>query len=237
MKKTQQMLYIFFVATFSLFGLFEVPKDAKYSIHEVKGVKATEKTLQGYGKIVYPKDYDAAHVAIVTWPAQGWRPVEEGTGNEGGMVEGEFSMWWKGNRLYAVNGAVQRKYLTGWSTYPTLASKLPVVAAQDRKYLLTFEANYHPDGGQLFMPKNGKPFVALLALPGDDVMPQDFVAFYFDGSFGVEINPGVWHQPLFPALETAEFKDKQGKVHACIAVNFPEEFGCYLAVPLFEPLE
>ena len=65
--------------------------------------------------------------------------------------------------------------------------------------------------------------------------PKDFKAFYFDGSFGVHIDPGVWHQPFFPVDDELEFWDKQGKVHACVAVDFPKEFKCYIAVPLFEP--
>jgi len=28
------------------------------------------------------------------------------------------------------------------------------------------------------------------------------------------------------------FDDKQGRVHACIAVDLVSEFGCYLEVPL-----
>ena len=35
----------------------------------------------------------------------------------------------------------------------------------------------HEEGGQVFYPRDLEPFVALLALPGDDITPQDFVAF------------------------------------------------------------
>jgi len=48
--------------------------------------------------------------------------------------------------------------------------------------------------------------------------------------------PGSWtqlhHQPVFPLARTAIFDDRQGRVHACVAVNFVSEFGCYLKVPL-----
>ena len=43
---------------------------------------------------------------------------------------------------------------------------------------------------KVFYPTNGDSFVALLALPGDDVTPRDFVAFYFDGSCGLQIKAG-----------------------------------------------
>lgn len=77
--------------------------------------------------------------------------------------------------------------------------------------------------------------MALLAKPDDDVRPEDFLAFYCDGSFGIHIDPGVWHQPAFPLASTAIFDDKQGRVHACIVVDLVSEFGCYLEVPLVPP--
>ena len=55
----------------------------------------------------------------------------------------------------------------------------------NRKFVLVREANYHPDGG--FYPVTKKPFVLLLALPGDDIKLEDFVAFYCDGTCGVQI--------------------------------------------------
>ena len=57
----------------------------------------------------------------------------------------------------------------------------------NRKFVFTREANYHPNGGQVFFPVTKEPFVLLLALPGDDIKLEDFVAFYCDGSCGVQI--------------------------------------------------
>jgi hypothetical protein len=83
-------------------------------------------------------------------------------------------------------------------------------------------------------PQQGRRsvFVALLAPAGDDIKPADFKAYYFDGSKGIHINAGIWHQPLFPVGDSQIFKDKQGAVHACVACNFVEEFGVYFKVPL-----
>ena len=36
------------------------------------------------------------------------------------------------------------------------------------------------------------------AKPGDDLKPEDFVAFWSDGSFGIYIHPGIWHEGVFP---------------------------------------
>ena len=46
---------------------------------------------------------------------------------------------------------------------------------------------------QVFSPKNGDAFVCLLAPAscGDDIRLEDFVAFYFDGTFGVQIYAGI----------------------------------------------
>ncbi len=199
--------------------------------HRVPLVAATGETLRGCGRIV--SDFARDGIAIVTWPQPGWRPVVPGTGNEGGTVEDSFVMERRGEIQHAVNRAVGRSYITGWFADPATAShdRHPT----DTRRIYTHEANYHPDGGQIFSPRDAAAFVALLAKPGDDVTPGDFVAFYCDGSFGIHIDPGVWHQPVFPLGPAATFDDKQGRVHACIAVDFVSEFGCYLEVPLSPP--
>jgi ureidoglycolate lyase len=97
---------------------------------------------------------------------------------------------------------------------------------------LIWRANYHPDGGQLFYLTNGQRFVVPLALPGDDVTPDKFTTFLCDGSAGLYIHPYVWHGPIIPLDDRAELIDRQGRVHARVSVDFPKEFGCYLAVPL-----
>jgi ureidoglycolate lyase/seryl-tRNA synthetase len=156
--------------------------------------------------------------------------VVPGTGNEGGIVEDRFEMVRRGEVQHAVNHAVDRSYITGWFSDPATAQETR--APTDTRRIYTHEANYHPDGGQIFFPRQGGPFVALLARPGDDVTPDDFVAFHCDGAAGLHIDPGVWHQPVFPVGDPVSFDGKQGRVHACISVNFLTEFGGYLEVPL-----
>jgi ureidoglycolate lyase len=197
-------------------------------VHRAPLVVADAETLHGYGHIV--PDFATGSVTIVTWPQPGWRPVVPGTGNEGGVVEDRFEMVRRGEVQHAVNHAVGRSYITGWFADPAIASETRTPCDTGRIY--THEANYHPDGGQIFSPREAAPYVALLAKPGDDITPDDFVAFYCDGAFGLHIDPGVWHQPVFPVGERASFDDKQGRVHCCISVNFVSEFGCYLEVPL-----
>ena len=101
----------------------------------------------------------------------------------------------------------------------------------DVKSILTREANYHPDSGQVFYPVDEVPFYLLLAKEGDDIKATDFVAFYFDGTVGCQIKPGIWHQPPYP-VRRAEFLNKQGAVHACVGYDSIEEEECWLEIIL-----
>jgi len=194
-------------------------------------IRATEASLEGYGHLVHsnPEDY---HLEIVRWPAQGWRPVDEDSGDEGGTVQGTFLSEWRGEVLFGRNEAVDGSYILGYATNPENASEENEVCPQE---VLLWHCNYHPDGGQLFFPLEAKPFVVPLALPGDDVKPGDFVAFWFDGSAGLYIHPNIWHEGVFTTHGSQRFYDKQGAVHARVSVDFAKEFDCLLTVNLTEP--
>ena len=194
-------------------------------------VVATDASLQGCGQLV---DRPASFpIEIVRWPAQGWRPVDENSGDQGGVTEGLFEFAWRGETLFARNNAVGDSYLFGWSTWPEEASREGPTTA--REQALTWRANYHPDGGQLIWPVRGQSFVVALAPPGDDVTPQAFTSFWCDGRHGLYIRPNVWHGAFVPHDDEATFLDRQGRVHARVSVDFPKEFGCYLGVPLDRP--
>ena len=131
-----------------------------------------------------------------------------------------------------MNEAVNGDYVVGWSREPYAIGTQMEPPGCERVYL--WHANYHPDGGQLFFPIDEGAFVAPLALPNEDVAPQHFVAFWFDGTQGLYIHPNVWHEGVFPVNQQQRFFDKQGKVHARINVEFVTEFQCYLSFPLTE---
>lgn len=199
--------------------------------HETPLVVATEASLAGYGRLV--ADPDDCPIEIVRWPAQGSRPVDANSGDQGGVTEGLFDFEWRGETLYASNHAVGDSYLFGWSTWPEEAAADGPATPRERA--LIWRANYHPDGGQMVWPTRRQSFVAPLALPGDDVTPDRFVSFWFDGSKGLYVHPNVWHGAFTPHADAATFLDRQGRVHARVSVDFPREFGCYLAVPLRAP--
>ena len=52
---------------------------------EIPLVKATNENLKGYGYLI--DSFENSDIEIVTWPKQGWRDIEDGTGNEGGTTE------------------------------------------------------------------------------------------------------------------------------------------------------
>lgn len=208
--------------------VFEASSKPSLPLHEVPLIRATEQSLKGYGGFV--DDPDSFDIEIVRWPPQGWRPVDQGTGDEAGWVEGIFRCDWKGDVLYGENEAVNGEYVLGWSTDPQQAKTNET--SSPREHVLLWHMNYHPDGGQFFFPLENKPFVVPLALPGDNLSPEKVVAFWCDGDRGVYIHPNIWHEGVFPVTNSQRFQDRQGRVHARVSSDIGTEFGVYLACPL-----
>ena len=199
---------------------------------EIPIIEATNDNLKGYGYLV--DDFDQCEIEIATWPKQGWREIDEGTGNEGGTTDGPFEAWWDKGILYGRNNAVEHKseydkdgkYLLGYSYDPNEPNKNLTKDDPERIYI--WHVNYHPDGGQLFFPNDKKSFISPLALPGDDIQPNNFIAFYFNGSQGLYIHPNIWHEGIFPTQGSAIFKGKQGKVHGRVSIDLLKEFNSLL---------
>ena len=190
-------------------------------------VDATDATLAGYGFLV--DDPHACKIEIVRWPSQGWRPIDDDSGDEGGTTEGVFVSEWQGDILYGRNEAVGGHYVLAYAEEP---SRADTAHHRDPDRMMLWHCNYHPDGGQLFFPLDARRFLVPLALPGDDVQPEQFVCFRFDGSRGLYIHPDIWHEGVFACAGTQRFFDSQGAVHARVSVDFAREFGCLLEAPL-----
>ncbi|KAF2487804.1 RmlC-like cupin domain-containing protein [Neohortaea acidophila] len=206
-----------------------IPSTGVHKLFEAPLVLATAESIKGYGHIV--PDPHNFPVEIVRWPAQGWRPVDDNSGDQGGTTEGIFELWWKGDTLFARNNAVGDNYLFAWSTFPEEAATSGP-AKHPRDKAMMWHANYHPDGGQMFFPLNGESFIVPLALPGDDVRPEQFISFKCEGGMGLYIHPNIWHGSVIPLDDHCRLLDRQGKVHARVSVDFAKEFGGYLSVPL-----
>jgi hypothetical protein len=217
--------------TLELDNIVYAPTTGVRRAHETPLVAATDENLKGLGALV--EDPARCEIEIVRWPPQGWRAIDAGSGDQGGVTEGLFEIAWRGQTLFARNNAVGDSYLFGWSVWPEQAATDG--APRQRERALIWRANYHPDGGQMIWPMAGESFVVPLAPPGDDVTPEAFTSFWCDGARGLYIAPNVWHGAFTPHADSATFLDRQGRVHARVSVDFPKEFGCYLAVPLRRP--
>jgi hypothetical protein len=200
---------------------------AGLSVVSVPIVDATAEALLAYGRLV--ADPDECRIEIVRWPAQGSRPIDAGTGDQAGTTDGVFISHWQGDILYGRNEAVGGHYILAYAEPPERAR---TDHAESPRRMLLWHANYHPDGGQLFFPLDRRPFYVPLALPGDDIAPERFVCFRFDGRQGLYIHPNVWHEGVFGLEGTQRFYDRQGAVHARVSVDFAREFGCLLELSI-----
>ena len=212
--------------------IFDPSDKPALPLHDVPLIVATDESVQDYGALVeHPDDIE---IEIVRWPATGWRQVDEDSGDEAGWVEGTFHGEWQGDVLFGRNDSVSGHYVLGWSTTDPAASRTDRQTAGREKVML-WHLNYHPDGGQLFFPKDKSPFVVPVALPGDDLAVEQVIAFWCDGSRGLYIHPGIWHDGIFPVSDHQRFLDRQGRVHARVSCDLASEFGHYLCVPLTAP--
>ena len=120
--------------------IFEAADKPSLPIHPVPLFEATEESVAGYGCLI--DDPDECEIEITRWPAQGWRPVDQGTGDEGGIVEGTFHGIWTGDVLIGRNEAVGGDYVLGWSRDPQHACAQQATAPRDQ--VLLWHMNYRP---------------------------------------------------------------------------------------------
>lgn len=173
-----------------------------------------------------PERFD---VPIVPWPVTGTRPLDPGTGIEGGTTEGTFTTTWRGHRLVGRNAAVGGEYVIGLAVAPGDADADPT---DPPTQVLLWHLNHHPDGGQLFWSVDGRPFLVPVVPPGDSPDLDEAVVARSDGTFGLCVRPGVWHDGVYPESGDGDFRTRQGRVHARVSADVAREYGCLLRVPL-----
>jgi hypothetical protein len=154
--------------------------------------------------------------------------VDENSGDQGGVAEGIFEFWWRGETLYARNNAVGDSYLFAWSNRPEEAAAETAAASPGLARQLPSRRR------PAFLPVARRGFCGA-TLPGDDGTPDRFVTFWCDGSCGLYIHPKIWHGVIVPLADHTELLDRLGRVHARVSVDFAREFGCCLTVPLRSP--
>ena len=208
-----------------------VPTTGVRRLHVTPLVEATEKALEGYGALV--ADPRSFPIEIVRWPAQGWRPIDENSGNQGGVTEGIFEFWWKGEILFARNNAVGDSYLFGWSNWPEEAR---AEAPAARASTLT-------SGGPTTIRTAASSSIPCMASPSSCLSPcRAMMSPRIDsprsGATELAVSTSTRTSGMARSCRSAdhaEFLDRQGRVHARVSVDFAKEFGCYLAAPLRRP--
>lgn len=211
-------------------------------------IYATPKTLSGYATTFEIGDYSKTKVINKTWIKDvkngRYRDIHCGTGNQAKPSFGMFEFYYRNNLCFANNQSVPNgNYIIGATRaeevytpkYKTLNGENYSTGVMRGEYVYTFEANYHPCGGQVICPINeGDDFIALLSKAGDSATPNDFIGFYCNGKFGIQILPYVWHQPVYPLNfeKKTTFMNKQSSVHACVVMDTLEEYNTIMKIPL-----
>ena len=168
-------------------------------------------------------DHDLFEIPIVPWPVSGNRPLDPDTGACAGVTEGWFSCNWLEGRLVGQNDAVEGKYVIGFAADGPSEAPTSVDL---------WHMNYHPDSGQLFYSAERAPFIVPVIPAGEDPDLSKIKGIYCDGSYGLCLLPGVWHEGAFPIGGSGRFFTRQGRVHGRVSVDLGKEFGCLLRVPL-----
>ena len=181
-----------FIFTADNFANPELPHGL--AVVDVPLLPATDENLEGFGFVLHSEDQctvEKGTFEITPWPTTGWRSLDPETGDEAGTTEGDFVVRWEGDHFVGENLAIATSantYLDGLGAPPELASATEPVGDGGSVYL--WMSDYHPDGGQLFWPRQPIPFFACLgpAAKGDDITPADMRAFYVPAGKGVYVS-------------------------------------------------
>ena len=96
------------------------------------------------------------------------------------------------------------------------APNVGIVRAKPRQFPLQVKLmERHPKSSQLFIPLVARPFLVLVAPPGDQ--PQNIIAFKTMAGQGINYGRGVWHHPLIALDQSTDFLvvDRHAKDENC----------------------
>jgi hypothetical protein len=134
-------------------------------------VPATPASLAGFGRLV--DDAKQCAVEIVRWPAQGRRPVDADTGDQGGTTAGVFVSEWQGDILRPQRGGGRPLPPRLWLSAAACPHRPRADAAPHAAVACQLPSGWRP----AVFPLGRRPFYVPLALPGDEVTSQNFVCF------------------------------------------------------------
>lgn len=102
------------------------------------------------------------------------------------------------------------------------APNVGIVRARPRQFPLRIELmERHPKSTQLFIPLVARPFLVLVAPPGDRPQPEKIIAFKTMTGQGINYGRGVWHHPLIALDQSTDFLvvDRHAKDENCDEVS------------------
>ncbi|HWL27273.1 MAG TPA: ureidoglycolate lyase [Burkholderiaceae bacterium] len=82
----------------------------------------------------------------------------------------------------------------------------------------------HPRASQAFIPLSGRPYLAVVAAPGDPPAAGDLRVFLCQANQGVNYARGVWHHPLLALEQISDFLviDRSGPGDNCDVITLDE---------------
>ena len=192
-------------------------------------VDATPATLEGYGCLV--DDPASCGIEIVRWPAQGSRPVDPDTGDEGGTTEGTFvsangratsctaatmpSADTTSSRTASDPGRADADHRARPAAHAALARELP---SGRRPALLPARTEAVPGAARAAGRRRRSPRISSASA---STATAASTSIRTSGTRACSRQSG-----------TQRFFDKQGAVHARVSVDFAREFGCLLEAPI-----
>ncbi len=198
---------------------------ATINYYDVPLKKLNSQNVQGLGSVF--TDLADVELELCQWPTLGKRSLIPGSGY-GSVIEEEFKVYWRGKTILSAGHQNARGGVAG---------KVLVEPESNSQYALVHWLSAHLDAGEAFIPKNGEPSIFLVAPAKEDVRPEDFVAFYSDGSCGIYMHPGVWHtNPLTLSGQEVIYERKQGSIYATVDCVLAKECNTWLKIPLREPI-
>ena len=96
------------------------------------------------------------------------------------------------------------------------APNVGIVRAKPRQLPLQVKLmERHPKSSQLFIPLVARPFLVLVAPPGD--RPENIIGFKTMAGQGINYGRGVWHHPLIALDQSTDFLvvDRHAKDENC----------------------
>ena len=127
------------------------------------------------------------------------------------------------SRHYTINQGWAERY-ADMATLDLLADggapNVGIVRAKARPFPLQVKLmERHPKSSQLFIPLEARPFLVLVAAPGD--RPENIIAFKTLAGQGINYGRGVWHHPLIALDQSTDFLvvDRHGKDENCDEVS------------------